>query len=65
MDVLEDSFTVSVIPETLKRTTLGLRKIGDRVNVEVDMLMKGIRGQGTVDRGQVSEDMLKKAGFIR
>jgi riboflavin synthase len=31
---------VSLIPETLSRTTLGIRGVGDRVNVEVDVLAK-------------------------
>lgn len=31
---------VSLIPETLTRTTLGIRGVGDRVNVEVDVLAK-------------------------
>jgi riboflavin synthase len=35
-----DSFTVSLIPETLARTTLGFRQPGDRVNLEVDVLAK-------------------------
>lgn len=29
-------FEVSLIPETLERTTFGLREAGDRINVEVD-----------------------------
>ncbi|HCB06910.1 MAG TPA: riboflavin synthase [Nocardioides sp.] len=37
-----DSFTVSLIPETLARTTLGSRKVGDRVNLEVDVLAKHV-----------------------
>jgi riboflavin synthase len=36
----DDSFTISLIPETLARTTLGLRQVGDRVNLEVDILAK-------------------------
>jgi riboflavin synthase len=32
--------TVSLIPETLARTTLGAREIGDPVNIEVDVLAK-------------------------
>ena len=36
------SFTVSLIPETLARTTLGLRQPGDRVNLEVDVLAKHV-----------------------
>jgi len=34
------SFTVSLIPETLARTTLGLRAPGEPVNLEVDVLAK-------------------------
>jgi riboflavin synthase len=36
----DDRFTVSLIPETLARTTLGTRQPGDRVNLEVDVLAK-------------------------
>ena len=34
------SFTVSLIPETLARTTLGLKQAGDPVNLEVDVIAK-------------------------
>ena len=34
------TFTVHLIPETLRQTTLALRKSGDRVNVEVDYFAK-------------------------
>jgi riboflavin synthase len=33
-------FEVSLIPETLKRTTLGLRQPGELVNLEVDVMAK-------------------------
>jgi len=33
-------FTVSLIPETLARTTLGLKQPGDPVNLEVDVIAK-------------------------
>ncbi|WP_341241805.1 riboflavin synthase [uncultured Nocardioides sp.] len=36
------SFTISLIPETLARTTLGRRRPGDRVNLEVDILAKHV-----------------------
>ena len=32
--------TLWLIPETLEKTTLGLRKLGDEVNIEVDVLAK-------------------------
>jgi riboflavin synthase len=34
------SFTVSLIPETLARTTLGVKQEGDPVNLEVDVIAK-------------------------
>lgn len=37
-----ESFTVSLIPETLARTTLGHRAPGDRVNLEADILAKHV-----------------------
>jgi riboflavin synthase len=39
-DVDTTSFTVSVIPQTLERTTLGRVHAGARVNLEVDVLAK-------------------------
>ncbi len=38
----DESFTVSLIPETLARTTLGLRAPGERVNLEVDVIAKHV-----------------------
>jgi riboflavin synthase len=42
VEARDDSFTVSLIPETLARTTLGARKPGDRVNLEADVLAKHV-----------------------
>src|SRR5690606_23390545 len=39
-DVGDDWFGVGLIPETLRRTVLGAKRPGDRVNVEVDVLAK-------------------------
>jgi len=40
VDVADDFFSVSLIPETLRATTLGVRTPGDRVNLEVDVVAK-------------------------
>ncbi len=40
VEVADDWFTVSLIPETLRATTLGVRTPGDRVNLEVDVVAK-------------------------
>jgi len=37
-----DTFSVSLIPETLARTTLGSKGVGDPVNLEVDVLAKHV-----------------------
>ncbi|MFA6300033.1 MAG: riboflavin synthase [Nocardioides sp.] len=42
VEVRGDTFSVSLIPETLARTTLGLRQPGDRVNLEVDIIAKHV-----------------------
>jgi riboflavin synthase len=48
----DDGFEVSLIPETLERTTLGALAVGDTVNLEVDLiaryaerLMQGLRNR--------------------
>lgn len=38
--VTDDSIAVSLIPETLSRTTWGTKVVGDAVNVEVDVIAK-------------------------
>jgi riboflavin synthase len=40
VDALDDGFTVAVIPHTTEVTTLGGRRPGDRVNLEVDLVAK-------------------------
>lgn len=41
----QTSFSVAIIPETLKKTTLGKAKIGDCVNIETDIIVKTIKKQ--------------------
>jgi riboflavin synthase len=35
-----DSFDVALVPTTLELTTLGRRRVGDPVNLEVDVIAK-------------------------
>lgn len=37
------SFGAALVPETLRRTNLGTARIGDRVNLEFDMIAKHVR----------------------
>ena len=50
-DLTDSGLEVSLIPETLERTTLGGLKAGDRVNVECDVLARYVRRQLSGDSG--------------
>jgi riboflavin synthase len=41
-ELRDEGFSVSLIPETLARTSLGEAQVGDRVNLEVDILAKHV-----------------------
>jgi riboflavin synthase len=41
-ELRDEGFSVSLIPETLQRTNLGGVQVGDRVNIEVDILAKHV-----------------------
>ncbi|MGH9243558.1 MAG: riboflavin synthase [Acidimicrobiales bacterium] len=40
VDTLADGFTVAVVPHTTEVTTLGRKRPGDRVNLEIDLVAK-------------------------
>ncbi len=42
VDVSPEYFTVHLIPETLARTTFGFKRVGDRVNLEIDPMTRAI-----------------------
>jgi riboflavin synthase len=60
------SFSVALIPETLKRTTLGTAKVGDVVNIETDIIVKTVKRQ--IDKimpqkQPLTIERLKQLGF--
>jgi riboflavin synthase len=52
VEVRADGFTVAVIPHTAEVTTLGARRPGDRVNLEVDLMAKYAEKLLDAHRGQ-------------
>ena len=62
-NVERDRFSVALIPYTLEVTTLSKKKIGDKVNIEVDMMAKYIE-KLLKERTGLDKDFLKKHGFI-
>jgi len=62
----QNSFSVALIPETLKKTTLSKVKIGDEVNIETDIIVKTIKKQLEKILPQtqsLTAEKLKELGF--
>ena len=60
-------FEVSIIPHTLSATTLFRKRVGDRVNVEVDMLARYVEsvleGKNAENREGLTINRLEEMGF--
>jgi len=59
---------MTLIPYTIEKTTLMDKKVGDRVNVEADILGKYVEkllDRGDKKSGQVDFSFLKEHGFIK
>ena len=54
-----DSLTVAIIPHTLENTTLGTKKVGDHLNIEVDMIAKYIENFLRFDKGPKRDEWAK------
>lgn len=66
-----ESFTVAIIPHTLQNTTLARMKVGQRVNIETDLIAKyvlrlfpGGRETAPAERPAMSLEFLAKHGFL-
>ncbi len=66
VDTSACTFDVALIPTTLDLTTLGERQVGDRVNLETDMIARTVVHYLSLQRGEGSSitlDQLRNAGF--
>ena len=69
--VTDRGFTVSIIPHTAKVTTLGLKQVGDQVNLESDLVGKYVE-RLLQERGQIpakptpviDKEYLQKRGLL-
>ena len=57
------SFSVSVVGYTRQHTTLGSRKVGDLVNLEVDIIAKYVAQFNQPPRTAITADFLEEHGF--
>ncbi|MYL34623.1 riboflavin synthase [Pontibacillus yanchengensis] len=66
----ENSITISLIPHTMEHTSLGEKKAGDRVNIEIDMLGKYVVNfltkqmkEGSTSQSSITASFLEENGF--
>lgn len=65
-NVTEQSVTVSLIPHTYAETILGLKNVGEQVNIETDMLGKYVLHhlrRSDSKQSNISYEFLKQSGF--
>lgn len=63
--IKQNSFSVYIIPHTAQVTTLGFKSIGEKVNLEVDILGKFVQKFLTQGKpSNITEEFLKEKGFI-
>jgi riboflavin synthase len=69
--VTAHSFSVAIIPHTAKVTTIGLKQVGDAVNLESDLIGKYVerllRTNGTLPPSSapvIDKDYLQKRGLL-
>lgn len=69
-EVTETSFSVSLIPHTAKETTLGIKKVGEKVNLETDIIgkyverMLSFQTKPLTKEEKLSMDFLAQNGFL-
>jgi len=58
------SFLVSLVDYTQRHTTLGSRRAGDRVNLEVDIIAKYVEQLSQTQHPSITMDSLQEHGFL-
>lgn len=72
--IADNEFGVSIIPHTAKITTIGIKRIGDHVNIETDMIGKYVerylsqagstKNDDRTEKSGIDMDFLAKTGFL-
>ena len=67
VNLVDGAFSVALIPYTLASTTLGFKKTGDEVNIEIDMMGKWVKKllKNTQEkRDSIIQEKLMEQGFL-
>ena len=59
-----EGFHIAVIPHTIQTTTLGKKNIGEKVNLEADIISKYLEGLFQDENVSQSDKMMMNAGFM-
>lgn len=62
-NVTNTGVQVSIIPHTKAQTTLLLKKVGDKVNLEMDMMVKYVEQLLKKEETSLNQETLKKYGY--
>ena len=60
----KNRFYVTMIPQTARMTTLGIKKVADRVNIETDIIGKYVEKLLNPDKG-IDMNFLAEHGFLK
>jgi len=63
-DSYDGLFSVAIVPQTLKATNLAQRSVGDRVNLEVDILSKYIEKHLRDEPRGITDETMMRVGFL-
>lgn len=63
-DFRDGLFSVALVPQTLKATNLAERSVGDRVNLEIDILSKYIEKHLRGEPKGITDETMMRVGFL-
>ncbi|MDD5455044.1 MAG: riboflavin synthase [Candidatus Ratteibacteria bacterium] len=63
-EVEKSSFKITIIPYTTSFTTIGTKKINDKVNIEIDILTRYVEKAIAGKRETITQEFLKEKGFL-
>ena len=64
-DIIDHGFRIAVIPHTLRNTTLAIKKQGDKVNIETDVIAKYVERFLLTNKQRIDKAFLREHGFIK
>ncbi|MCX7856894.1 MAG: riboflavin synthase [Deltaproteobacteria bacterium] len=64
-DQSDNRFMVNIVPYTASKTTIGMKKLGDKVNIETDILVKYIERLISFEKKGIDYDFLFRYGYIK